>query len=251
MNGSELFEIWAPAGSVWSPWAKPALFADQALLDAAAGPSAEASPPAPFSSPASDTALVLDLPGEKSVELALLLARGGYRPVPLFNTTHHPAALVDVRPVLRGLASGAAALAEAYLSPQAPPAFLLDANRNTASGPAAPGRYDNRWVVFPQDFPSANFLLAQGIRHVTLLQEWRQGEQPRPDLAHVLRRWQEAGLGIHLQDPDLDQPPLTLDVRRPSSFRSLFYRALTLAGLRRNSAGGFGGIIPQPSSSGG
>ncbi len=251
MNGSELFEIWAPAGSVWSPWAKPALFADPALLDAAAGAPAEASPLAPFSSPASDTALVLDLPGERSVELALLLARGGYRPVPLFNTTHHPAALVDVRPVLHRLVSGAAALTEAYLSPQAPPAFLLDANRNTASGPAAPGRYDNRWVLFPQDFPSANFLLASGIRHVILLQERAHGEQPRPDLAHVLRRWQEAGLAIHLQDPNLDEPPFALEVRRPSSFRSLFYRALTLVGLRRNSAGGFGGIIPQPSSSGG
>lgn len=251
MNGSELFEIWAPADSVWSPWAKPALFADQAVLDATAGAPAEPPSLAPFSSPASDTAFVLDLPGEKSVELALVLARGGYRPVPLFNTTHHPAALVDVRPLLRGLASGAAALTEAYLSSQAPPAFLLDAGRSTASGPASPGRYDNRWVVFPQDFPSANFLLARGIRHVVLLQETQFGEQPRPDLAHVLRRWQEAGIAIHLQDPNLNEQPFTLDVRRPSSFRRLFYRALTVLGLRRNSAGGFGGIIPQPSSSGG
>ncbi|HSG41013.1 MAG TPA: hypothetical protein VLE27_15355 [Thermoanaerobaculia bacterium] len=255
MNGSELFETWAPADSVWSPWAKPALFADEAVLGAMTGtPSPPAMPPEPRSAFSGDsgTAFVLDLPGERSVELGLVLARAGYRPVPLFNTTDHAAALVDVRPVLRRLASGASELAGVYLPPEAPPAFLLDANRSNASATPSPGRYDNRWVVFPQDFPSASFLLARGIRHVVLLQEMRVGggDQPQPDLAHVLRRWQEAGLAIHLQDPNLDERPLALDVRRPSSFRSLFYRALALAGLRRNSAGGFGGIIPQPSSGG-
>jgi hypothetical protein len=42
-----------------------------------------------------------------------------------------------------------------------------------------------------------------------------------------------------------------MEVDRPSAFRSLFYRALTLVGLRRNSAGGFGSIVPQPSQSSG
>ncbi|HEY9421285.1 MAG TPA: hypothetical protein VIW92_07725, partial [Thermoanaerobaculia bacterium] len=92
----------------------------------------------------------------------------------------------------------------------------------------------------------------KGIRQIVLLQPQRpgHGDQPQDDLAHALRRWQEAGIAIYLQDPDRDEPPRPLDVRRPSSFRSLFYRALALAGLRRNSAGGFGGIIPQPSSGG-
>lgn len=253
MDGSELFETWAPADSVWSPWAKPALFADEAIRGALAGtppPPAMAPEPRSAFSGESGTAFVLDLPGERSVELGLILARAGYRPVPLFNTTDHPAALIDVRPVLRRLASGAAELAGVYLPPEAPPAFLLDANRTTPSATPAPGRYDNRWVVFPQDFPSGSFLLARGIRQVVLLQAGRpgHGDQPQTDLAHVLRRWQEAGIAIYQQDPAVDEPPRPLDVRRPSSFRSLFYRALTLAGLRRNSAGGFGGIIPQPSS---
>ena len=65
-----------------------------------------------------------------------------------------------------------------------------------------------------------------------------------PDPVPMIVPGKAAGLAIHLQDPNLDERPLPLDVRRPSSFRSLFYRALTLAGLRRNSAGGFGGIIP-------
>lgn len=254
MNGSQLFETWAPAGSIWSPWAKPALFAEEAVLGLVTGtPPPPAMPPQPRTSFQSggDTAFVLDLPGEKSVELGLLLARAGYRPVPIFNTTHHAAALVDVRPVLHRLASGATELAGADLPPEAPPAFLLDANRSTASGQPTPGRYDNRWVVFPQDFPSARFLLSKGIRQIVLLQQMRPRDQPRDDLAHVVRRWQEAGIAIYSQDPEIEEPPRPVDVQRPNSFRSLFYRALALAGLRRNSAGGFGGIIPQPPSSGG
>ena len=252
MDASKLFEIWAPADSVWSPWAKPALFADEAVLGALTGtPPPPAMTPEPRSvySGDSGTAFILDLPGERSVDLGLTLARAGYRPVPLFNTTDHPAALVDVRPVLHRLVSGAAELTRVHLPPEAPPVFLLDANRAAASATPSPGRYDNRWVVFPQDFPSASFLLARGVRQVVLLQAQRpnHGDQPRDDLAHVLRRWQDAGIAIHFQDPDVDAPPRPLDVRRPSSFRSLFYRALTLAGLRRNSAGGFGGIIPRPS----
>ena len=39
----------------------------------------------------------------------------------------------------------------------APPAFLLDSDRMKAPAPD-PGRFDNRWLVFPQDFPSAAFL---------------------------------------------------------------------------------------------
>jgi hypothetical protein len=253
MNGSQLFETWAPADSIWSPWAKPALFADEAVSGVLAGtppPPAMASEPRSAFSGDSGTAFVLDLPGEKSVDLGLKLARAGFRPVPLFNTTDHAAALVTVRPVLHRLASGAAELSGVYLPPEAPPAFLLDANRSATGAAPAPGRYDNRWVVFPQDFPSATFLLGRGIRQIVLLQQMRPRDQPRDDLAHVVRRWQEAGIQIYTQDPDIEEPPRQVDVQRPSSFRSLFYRVLTLAGLRRNSAGGFGGIIPQPSSGG-
>jgi hypothetical protein len=40
-------------------------------------------------------------------------------------------------------------------------------------------------------------------------------------------------------------------VAKPKRFRSIWYRLLAIAGLRRNSAGGFGSVVPQPSSSGG
>jgi hypothetical protein len=252
MDASQLFDIWAPADSVWSRWVKPALFAAPGLSPTPPVPEVYESPRLQaWTDPA--TAFVIDMPGSRSVELGLVLAHVGYRPVPLFNAAHHPAALINVEPIRQRLISGVTELQAAGPIPAAaPPAFLIDSNRSSASAAsAAPGKFDNRWVVFPQDFPSANFLLAHGVRRVVLLQEERLGDQPKPDLAHVLRRWQEAGIEIYLQDPAGDQAPRPLDVKLPSRFRSLFYRALTVAGLRRNSAGGFGSIIPQPSSSSG
>jgi hypothetical protein len=256
MDGSQLFEVWAPEESVWSRWAKPALFA----ASPAAFP-AETAIPMPVmpvhstEPPLYDrgqldplTVFVVDMPGEKPVEIGMALARTGYRPVPLFNTAYHQLAIVPVYPILKRLRDGADELQGLAIPPDAPPAFLLDARRLEPGVPPQPGKFDNRWAVFPQDFPSANFLLANNIRRVVVLQEDRLHGTPRIDLAHVLLRWQEAGVEIYVQDPDGGMPPRLVQVEKPSAFRSLFYRALTLAGLRRSSAGGFGSVIPIPSS---
>ena len=112
-----------------------------------------------------------------------------------------------------------------------------------------PGRFDNRWAVFPQDFPSASFLMSNGVRAVVLGQ--RLADEPQRDLAHVLLRWQEAGIQILLGALQRDASPEPIRVSRPGQFRALWYRALVLAGLRRNSAGGFGAVVPVPSQSSG
>ncbi|HET9227537.1 MAG TPA: hypothetical protein VFR31_12775 [Thermoanaerobaculia bacterium] len=256
MNGSQLFEVWAPQDSVWSPWAKPACFAEMPPdIPGAAMPvySGAEAPEGTFDAGPIDTwtAFVVDMPGLRSVEIGLGLARAGYRPVPMFNTAYHAAAIVPVAEILRKLHKAEPEMRSLMIASEAPPAFLLDARRLEPSTAAAPGKFDNRWVVFPQDFPSANFLLSRGIRQVIVLQSDSLHDKPRLDLAHVLRRWQEAGLQLYVQDPDGQQAPRPLTVDRPSSFRSLFYRALTLVGMRRNSAGGFGSVIPVPSSSSG
>lgn len=248
LNGQQLFETWAPAGSVWSRWAKPVLFAGDVPALSSSAPEPEASGTPPRVDPA--TALVIDLPGSRSVDLGLRVAEAGYRPVPLFNGASDPGAVVPVQEIVRRLAEGAEALARGWIPDDAPPAFLLDANRMSPAQPPQPGRFDNRWMTFPQDFPSAAFLQSRGIRRVLLLQDDAQA-QPRPDLAHVLLRWQEAGLELYIQDPLTDQPPRDLAVHRPSRFRGLLYRALAVVGLRRNDAGGFGSIIPTPSSGSG
>jgi hypothetical protein len=81
-----------------------------------------------------------------------------------------------------------------------------------------------------------------GIEDVLLVQE--DDLQPREDLAHVLLRWQEAGLRIRGRDG------VVIRVQRPSQFRALWYRALAILGLRRNSAGGFGSYVPESTSAG-
>jgi hypothetical protein len=104
-------------------------------------------------------------------------------------------------------------------------------------------------MVFPQDFPSANYLLAQQIRRVVLVRP--TSKSPLEDLSHVLCRWQEAGIEIFDHDPQSAAPPQKLTVQPPPKYRWLWRRLLTMMGLRRSSAGGFGSIVPQPSSGAG
>jgi hypothetical protein len=124
---------------------------------------------------------------------------------------------------------------------------MLDSNRRGME-PVSPGKFDNRWMVFPQDLPSANFLLSNGIESALLVA--RKGERVADDLAHVLFRWKEGKLSLLRKDVD-GGPIEDLDVRRPAGFRTAWYRVLVALRLRRNSAGGFGSIVPTPSSGGG
>jgi hypothetical protein len=127
------------------------------------------------------------------------------------------------------------------LADDAPPIFLLDDARTHGINPADEGVFDNRWMVFPQDFPSAKLLKSRGIEDILLVQETRL---PQEDLAHVLLRWQEAGLRIHSHDGK----PLVIP--QPSRFKAPWYRALAITGLRRNRVGGFGSRVPLNSSLG-
>jgi hypothetical protein len=259
MTRAELYKLWAPDESIWTKWAKPVLFADSSFDNLPLS-----DPPGwrmlnlPWaSSLARDTVVVADLPGLESIKVGMVLSQTGFRPVPLFNGAAGPMMgtmagalpLVDVYPFIRGLHAVAEDLMALRLPPNAPPVFLLDANRFNGGSFANPGRFDNRWSVFPQDFPSANFLLSQNIRAVVLVQE--NSAIPRHDLTHVLLRWQEAGVQILSTGVSDEKQPVPIQVAKPGSFRALWYRAMVLAGLRRNSAGGFGAVIPMPSSSGG
>lgn len=248
MKSIEAFEIWTPNDSVWSRWAKPILFAE---MNPNVSFQAEPTWPTLDQKPDGRTAIVVDLPGEDSVKTGIALAQCGFRPVPLYNSASGPnhifgnRALVDVEPVKRLLFEAATVLSRQNLAPDAPPAFLLDSNRCGTSVPV-PGKFDNRSIVFPQDFPSANFLQSHGIQRVVLFQGTKN--QPSSDLAHVLVRSQEAGIQILRRDSDSGSPIQPIKVMTPSRFRSIWYRALALIGLRRNSAGGFGSVVPQPSS---
>lgn len=243
-----LFEQWAPPGSLWTAWAKPVLFAQLTSPFTLQRPDPPLQPvEVPWAPPADQqTVIIIDLPAAASVLAGLSLAAVGYRPVPLYNCCTSPAEVIDLQPITGGLRSGGQVLAEAKLPPDAPPAFLLDSRRVRGERPAMPGSFDNRWIVLPQDFPSAGFLASHGLHHVLLVQS---GTQPASDLSHVLLRWQRAGMVIRRLDiavPQSIAEPIV--VPKPSWFRDAWYVLLATIGLRRNSAGGFGSVVPLPSS---
>jgi len=208
----------------------------------------------PWTPPAdSGCAIILDLPGPGAVWVGMALSRHGYRPVPLYNGVRGPildtSSMVKVDEIVAALQAVEEALKALQLPPAAPPVFLLDSKRLAGGNTPDPGAFDNRWSVFPQDFPSANLLMYHGIRSAILVQD--TCKDPPNDLAHVLRRWQDAGMQI-LSAGAYDQAaPEAIKVQKPASFRALWYAALVIAGLRRNSAGGFGALAPVPGSSGG
>lgn len=251
MTEQQVFDVWAPLESPWSNWAKPVLFAqlEHAYPSRAALPMEPHDLPVPPPDPARPLAIVIDLPASLSVLAGLQLARQGFRPVPLFNTSHGVNGVVPVRDLITALRFGADVLQTTSLSPDAPPAFLIDSNRMQMTGAVLPGKYDNRWLVFPQDFPSARFLKQQRIEGVVLIQE--KSGQPASDLAHVLLRWQEAGIPILSVTCQSDATPQPVVITKPLRYRALWYHFLAVIGLHRNSAGGFGAVIPEPSQGGG
>ena len=247
MQPEEVYESWVPPGGAWSLWARPVLFAQ--MLPAEKGPPSAV----PWSDldvgwvPAAggDTALVVDLEGEEAVRTGLALAARGYRPVPLYNACTGPLEVIDQGPILQGLRAGAAYLRSLNLSPSAPPAFLLDSRRPGFGFQPPPHSFDNRWKVFPQDFPSARLLASRGFSRVLLVQ--RGQLHPQEDLSHVLRRWQDAGLVIEAKNVANDSPPTPITVERPAWYLRAWYRILTIFGLRRALPGGYGGEVPEPS----
>jgi hypothetical protein len=254
MDAIACFNKWAGEHE-WSDWAKPTLFAQQGMASLIADPAhgeallakadaiIQAGGARTLSAGAGEarTCLVIDHPGEISVALGVALSRRGFAPVPLFNGVYGiNAPLVSNQAILQALVD----LADRIQPGADPaPAFLLDSGR--LAGQPAPKRYDNRWVVFPQDFPSGGRLLASGIRECAILAD---PPMVRDDLCHVLRRWQDAGMtmieawGETKRETSIPIPPW---------YRQVFYRMVALAGLRPNAYGGFGALIPEPGQGGG
>jgi hypothetical protein len=248
ISGEDLFAIWAPDGARWTEWAKPAAFLLPVMPDAVDLPAPGSVPGLPEAW--TDTAVVVDLPGAEAVDVGMALARRGYRPVPLFNATFGPNAVIDVDLITRALVGHAGTLRQIPIAADALPVFLLDSRRrHNTVGAATPGWYDNRWVVLPQDFPSGTLLRSRGIDDVTLLM--REEAAPAEDLAHVLLRWQKAGIRLRVVDLATGRIEDNAQVREPSLFRRAWYVAIALFGLRRSNVGGFGSMVPEQTSRGG
>jgi hypothetical protein len=263
MNKDQIFTIWAPDASLWSTWTKPVLFAHLDTIPP--GPPLLEVPPVNLNwcPPIGEKVVVIvDLPGVESVWTGLSLADLGYRPVPLYNAIplpgNHPPldpmtqrriAAVDVSPIVDALRNGTERLVALQIPADAPPAFLLDANRQGDGRIMIADDFDNRSVCFTTDFPSANFLLAHDFQRALLVQK-SQLIVPS-DLSYVLHRWQKGGIRLEVMRLDSAAFPEPLEIARPSWFGAMFQRVLLALGLRRASAGGFGAWIPEEGGGGG
>jgi hypothetical protein len=255
MRREDVFEAWSPRESRWSAWAKPVLLATlpeeriddlgevQALdIDARSLTSIGTVSGSERTSLLQLGAVVVDLPGAKSVRAGLGLARVGFRPVPLFNALPGDSeSLVDVLPIQLALAAGAAVLRAQVIQADAPPAFLLDSLRRAARHAITAGRFDNRSLVLSTDLPSAALLLDAGIRHMTLLREGSL--RPEGDLASILAAYRGHGIAIQVKDLGAEGAPAACPLPRWPGLSRLWFQTLGRLGLRRQSSGEFGGII--------
>lgn len=241
------FKSWAPDSSIWTPWAKPVLFSSVPRvrpLEAELMAKLNQLPLERAAFTAKRTAVIIDLPGSDGVVEAMALARQGYRPVPLYNGVYGPnqkAMIIDVTELVGALFAFADELNQAGIVHEAPPVFMLDANRMDGLSKQV-GKFDNRWCIFPQDMPSAAFLLENGVERVVVFTDWIKN-----DLAHILQRYDEKGIAL-FQTKD----GTTLLPRKgikASGFKGFLYRFKLISGLTRNYAGGFGGVVPEPTQS--
>ena len=172
ISSEDAFRAWAPDGVLWSEWAKPISFvhADGGIVAESLDASKLPSVPGRLDS---DSVVVVDLPGAEAVYAGLSLAARGFRPIPVFNGTSGPSAVVDVAPITRALAGGAELLKRATLAVDAPPAFLLDSRRSVGTSLPRPGSYDNRWATLPQDFPVWNVVEQSGDKVRNPRSEWQ------------------------------------------------------------------------------
>src|SRR5690348_13517799 len=97
MTPEELYAVWAPVESVWSPWVIPVPFAQ--LYCPGEGMEEAALPKVPtFVGLDAAMATVVDLPGGDAVRYGIALAYIGLRPVAVFDGSPGPFSIVTHKP---------------------------------------------------------------------------------------------------------------------------------------------------------
>lgn len=236
MNNIEAYKIWAPDDALWTKWAKPTMFSR--TTNKIEGGNQFDIPKLDWFDDDYNSMIIVDLDGEESVKVGMALAEEGFRPVPLFNGTRAVSQIeiIDMEKLERALYWGAEQLTKLNLKKDANPVFLLDARRMRDQKRV--GYYDNRWCVFPQDMPSAEYLIKHGIKKIVV-----KTNRIEYDLSHILYAYQSNGISIYLAD---NYGSHKYQVHKPSRLKCFGYRLKVILGLKRNAAGGFGGQVPDP-----
>lgn len=211
MTARELYCVWAPTGKKWVDWVRPVPFVAMNEYSKQYHFSDFSIPTIDFPDDAcAEAAIIVDLPGVESVKEGIALAKAGYRPIPIYNGTieqQGARATVDNQSVGVGLMLGAVELSKLEISDDALPAFLLDSNRMHRFKMEI-ALFDNSWDIYPQDIPSAEYLLQNGVRKIIVI-----GESLSKDLKKILYEYQKKKIAILLTNGY--EAPKKLTLRRP------------------------------------
>lgn len=211
MTGKELFRIWSPVGKKWTDWVRPVPFVMMSEHSKIYNITDFTIQTVEYiDATCKNTAVIVDLPGAESVKEGIALARLGFRPVPIFNGTveqQGARATVDNQSVGVALMHGAAELDKFEIEDTALPAFLLDSNRLHRFKMDVTV-FDNSWDVYPQDLPSAEYMVASGISKVLVV-----GESFSKDLKKILYDYQKKKIEIFLTNRYNE--PKKVTIRKP------------------------------------
>lgn len=194
MTGQDIFKIWAKEGAKWVDWVRPVPFVSinnyskTYIIEDFEIPNIFY-----INEVSTDTAIIIDLPGNNSIKEGLATAKLGFRPIPIYNGTDSQQGAMstsDNHSIKVGLIIGALKLTKIQISNNAPPAFLLDTNRMNRFKMDF-SVFDNSWDIYAQDFPSAEYFLKNGINKIIV-----RGEFIQKDLRKVLYKFQKKGISI-------------------------------------------------------
>ena len=198
MVGKDIFKIWAPVGAKWIDWVRPVPFIEindytktNEFCDF------RISNIDYIKEFSVDTAIIVDLPSYNSIKEGLGLAKLGFRPIPIYNGTNEQEGTISNvtnHAIELGLIWGASELNKIKISNDAPPAFLLDSNRMHRYKMDI-SIFDNSWDIYPQDIPSAEYFIKNGINKIII-----RGKSIQKDLNKILYKFQQKGIRILFTD---------------------------------------------------
>ena len=195
MTVKELYKIWAPYGKKWVDWIRPVPFVEMNHYSKMYNHSEFFVPAISYiDMTCENTAIIVDLPGIESVEEGIGLAKMGFRPIPIFNGTaeqNGARATVDNQSAGIALALAVNELMKIELKDDALPAFLTDRNRLQRYKMDV-SVFDNSWDVYPQDLPTAEYLLDNDIKKLVVV-----GRDVAKDLKKILYDYQKKGIEIY------------------------------------------------------
>ena len=264
VDTEKLFAVWGPVpGGPWEPYHCVPLFAAlQTVLVSRIGPTSpdrvkevegnghlghiQVDKPLGTEWAKKKSWVILDLAGATSVAAGLRFIAGGFQPVCTFDNWPHPAGLIKTEIVLAQLLRYAAHVSDhrKYLTVDSPPIWLCDRNR-LGTRQANVKEFDNRYYLDDSILPSPETLRKNGVEQIICVVPTSL-DKPREDLCAYFRDLRKEGFneiyGAAFQDPELSL------FRFPETVFTIDFKQ---SGFKRNDAGGFGLLIPEPSSSGG